>query len=1056
MVRSILRGLTTLIALIVTYQAYVLMAVPMLDPPLEAREQQQPDEGEVKQAITSVTRYQVLLANYFPKGHWSQVNPPKVFASADEKAMLVIDDYKRHDEIRVKNDQYTQVDITRFAMLIFPTPPREGITPPRDTIILESPRGARLKFDEFRPELGRIGQIIGGQFPGMVTIRSDMHEEGPDDDLLVETADLEMNAKLLYSSKPVRFRLGKNVGGGRELEIRFLPDEHVRPSSSGLKIAGIDSLEIRREFRMRLYLDTKSLLPGADAEPTKDTNAAPTAAITNNNSDPVEVSCSGPFTFDFVRYVASLDRDVDLRQTHPNGPSDQLYCSQLDLHFAPKNSTTAEAQSMVVDPGKRQQRDLGRLEPAALVAKGHPVVVTSPARNAQARGDRVQIALREQRVRLAGSREAMLVFDNNVIRAPIIDYQHPSRDSATPLGRFRATGPGTLQYVPDSTKPEQIFQANWQTLVDLNRENGQPVLTLDGRPQLAFAGSGSLSADHIKMFLRELHSETPVGGIEVKTGQGEAVQVVPDRILASGNVDIQSARLTGRTGELIVGFQVQPEPPADANAQADPAQNVAPSGGGFAEKLAGGMAAGPMQQAFHMSSDRMKLDVTLRGKSASPTTLACDGNVLIREAPTPGAQEQPLEIRGTQLIVDRLDSIPFVTLKGASVAGANDTSAVGTPGTAGLAQLSGRGVTMFVRLLEIDARDNRMWSDGTGKAVLLVSRNLEGQQTPQPFPLDLTWQGGMQFDGTTITFDRDVVAAGVDDRLQCSQLSARLNTHIKFGETIDQKAIDVAELQCLGGVTINHLTRDNMGVTSHERVELARLAINQQTGNVVGDGPGTIRSTRLGDNLALFMGAPNAASKPVAAQNGPGQKLNFMRVDFRGGLNGNIVLRTVEFQNQVRTLYGPVDAWEQELDPNQPQLFPPDVMTMTCDTMRINEDQGATRAVAANGQKPPFGPIQFKATGNVLISGQVPKYGPFRAQAEIATYEQAKDAFVLEGGRTPATLLRPGQGGAPPAARLIRWVRSTNEFSVQGIQSLEITPQDVKGIENARKPGNVR
>ena len=62
-----------------------------------------------------------------------------------------------------------------------------------------------------------------------------------------------MNTKLLYTTSPVRFRLGQNVGGGRELEIRFLEDEACRSRTiSGLKIAGIDSLEIRRDVRMRL------------------------------------------------------------------------------------------------------------------------------------------------------------------------------------------------------------------------------------------------------------------------------------------------------------------------------------------------------------------------------------------------------------------------------------------------------------------------------------------------------------------------------------------------------------------------------------------------------------------------------------------------------------------------------------------------------------------------------------------------------------------------------------------------------------------------------------
>ena len=469
-----------------------------------------------------------------------------MIANATEQAMLVFDEFKRHAGNGEKPDgsTTTQVDIERIALLIFPTPPREGITPPRDAIILEAPQGAHLEFDDFRPEVGHIGQITRGEFPGLIRIHSDMHEPGPEDDLLIETADVQMNTKLMYTSAPVRFRMGQNIGGGRELEIRFLADEHLKPNDPGLKIAGIDSLEIRRDVRMRMQLDTSSLLPAAKkrmprrpatsrVSPTRsnpsvqvtDASAAKPAAA-KPPKPPVEVSCSGPFTFDFVRYVASLDRDVELRQINPNGPSDQLICTRLDIHFAPKPLPNGTAQPVVVDPGKRQQRDLGQLEPAAIVAEGHPVVMTSPRDNAQARGDRIQIALRDQRVRISGGNDAMLVFGTNVLQAPVIDYQHPAPDEATTIGRFRATGPGSLHYVADPAKPQQVLQADWQTSVQLGREKGQPVLALDGRPKIAFAAAGSLTADQIRMYLRELEGKGTEGiaiggsGDDAKTSCG--------------------------------------------------------------------------------------------------------------------------------------------------------------------------------------------------------------------------------------------------------------------------------------------------------------------------------------------------------------------------------------------------------------------------------------------------------------------------------------------------------------------------------------------------------
>ena len=130
----------------------------------------------------------------------------------------------------------------------------------------------------------------------------------------------------------------------------------MQPHDTGLKIAGIDSLEIRRDVRMRLQLETDSLLPGEETTPA--TALHPDVSVTERRErgnekpkPPVEVTCSGPFHFDFVRYVASLDRDVELRQINPNGPSDQLTCNQLDIHFAPKPLVEGAGR-----PGHRRSR----------------------------------------------------------------------------------------------------------------------------------------------------------------------------------------------------------------------------------------------------------------------------------------------------------------------------------------------------------------------------------------------------------------------------------------------------------------------------------------------------------------------------------------------------------------------------------------------------------------------------------------------------------------------------------------------------------------------------
>ncbi len=1076
MLRRLFRSAIVFAVLVAAYNAYVLWAVPQMEPSLAIKQQRKADRKELEIVNQAPSKYQLLLSNYFPKNHWSQTRPPKVIANSTEQAMLVFDEFKRHPA--GEGNPNTLVDIERIAFLIFPTPPREGITPPRDAIILEAPQGAHLEFDDFRPEVGHIGQIVRGEFPGLIRIHSDMREEGPEDDLLIETSDVQMNTKLMYTSAPVRFRMGQNVGGGRELEIRFLADEHLKSSDSGLKIAGIDSLEIRREVRMRLEFDTSRLLRGgkdANATPPRDKKSKPytvnpsvqvadaSAVPPASPKPPVEASCTGPFTFDFVRYVASLDRDVELRQLNPNGPSDQLVCTRLDIHFAPKPPANGAARPALAEAEMRQKHELGQLEPVAVVAEGHPVVITSPAREVQVRGDRIQIALKDQRVRISGGNDAMLVKGPNVLQAPIIDYQHPTREEETAIGRFRATGPGSLRYVNDPAKPQQMLQAQWQTSVQLGREKGQPVLALDGRPKIAFGEAGALTADQIRMYLRELEG-TGTEGIAIGSGNGKGpskFRLAPDRLLATGRVEVASPQFTGRTQQLSTTFRIQP--PADAGTGDDgkaEKPSVVPGGAKPANASPG---AGQPSQTYYIDADQMRLEVLMKGQAATPTALTCDGHIVLREVPLVPTDQQPLEIHGGQLIVERLDTkTPHVTLHGAgatgSASGTNGTGAGGTNSTSSpqLAQLAGRGMTMLVDTVEADGGDSRVWSDGPGRATLQVSRNMAGQQTATPVPMEITWQNGFRFDGQTIVFNQGVVVAGMDSTLHCDRLAAKLATKVRPGQMMDQANMNPSEIECIGRVTMENVTRDTMGVTSHSLVELARLSINQQTGVITGQGPGTIRSTRFGTGIAALPGQPAATSAPA---NGAGNKLNFLRVEFHSGLDGNMYTRELTFHERVRTVYGPVDSWEQELDLARPETLSPDCLTLTSDDLRLNEDPLAARAAAnpTDGGQRPVGPVQMRATGDVRIAGHIPGQGEFSVQADSASYDTVKQVFVLEGDtRTPAKLWRRNSAGvnSPPLeARRIRYSSATNAARVEGIQNLEITPSD---LQNARRPTPVK
>jgi hypothetical protein len=193
------------------------------------------------------------------------------------------------------------------------------------------------------------------------------------------------------------------------------------------------------------------------------------------------------------------------------------------------------------------------------------------------------------------------------------------------------------------------------------------------------------------------------------------------------------------------------------------------------------------EQAYHIDTDRLQILVAVRGKRMAPTHLSCDGNVVFREVPlvAAAAAEKPLEVRGGQLTVDNLDSDMHVTILADPLGGTGGASGTQLSDGTGLAQVSARGMTLLADTVQLDQRENRMWVTGPGKANMLVARDLAGRPAASSFPLEITWQGGLNFDGKFVVTDRDVLVEGADDWVRCDRLTARLTREVRFGEHID-------------------------------------------------------------------------------------------------------------------------------------------------------------------------------------------------------------------------------------------------------------------------------
>ncbi|MEQ8847189.1 hypothetical protein [Botrimarina sp.] len=964
----------TLVATLVAYQLYLLVVVPLVEPTLPVRPFDPATEAEWQGGKAAVGRYQRMLAHYLPEGHWALAGSPQVYEYGP--VVFVLEDFKPLADSRV--------ELTKSLLVAFPTPREPGQPPPRDAIVVEPPPRAVIKFDKFDPSLafsgGDIGRPVEGYFPGPLVVRSDMAEEGPADDLRLVTRDLRFNPTMVWTTAEVSVRIGSHSLAGRHLECRFVREAHA--GASDLPVAGVDTLELREDVRLlidsaELGLDPapqplprRSVARGSVYEPRGGVRLAAAQAPAGGRY--AEVTCDGPLTFDFTRFVASLTENVVATLPQPEAGSDQLTCAALRLYLGDGSGAPAEINPRdEPDLARRQSRTLAGLRPERVEALGKPVRIDSPSRQAALRGERVVAWLGRRKVRVEGA-PASLAQGLSEARAALLEYEAPEPGSGRAIGDLTAGGPGWLRVVPSADDPERVYQARWHAApgrspsVTVRRDaRGEPLLKMVGRPEIAAAGLGRVQADQITARLAEVPADGDDGpALEIG---GDQAALLLRRIDAIGAVDFSGEQLTGHADSLTTLVRHTP-------------LEGAGDGPGLVASDGGAAPNDPTRDGarYELRTRSIQIDLGMAGQRVAPIGVVCDGGVRLEQQPTdPSAT--PLRIVGQQLRVDRLDrrGAARLTLAGPS----SDQQDA-------LAEIQSDGLRVWVRDVHIDQAAGRAWTEGEGRALVRLpsddpQRRLGGEAT-------LRWRGGMDFDGRRLAVKDDVFAESADGWLRCRTMSAVLASPIDLANPGGSgpegpAAVEIGRVDCQGGVTIDYRTADEAGQRSHERARLESLSYDRQTGAIAGEGPGTIRSVRLAEG-----GLPTPGA-------GAGASLGFLRVDFRDALEGNAEDRRARFVGAVQAVYGPVLAWEQQLPLRSPDGVPPDAVELTCSELRVLESPAASLARGANGGAP-LGPVELRALGGVRIDAAPgAEGGKLIAEAAMATYSQAADRFVLEG-----------------------------------------------------------
>lgn len=978
--KSIVYSLATVLG---AYLAYRLLAVPWLEPALQRRESLVPaDDGSESEVVQKLRGPQ--LAALFPPGSW-ELDHPKVLET--DEGMLLLRDYQPLPDGRLSLQPCTLIYCPAEAKKPAPR------TSFRRAVVLQAPQGAVLRFDrEMDLARGQIGRLEGGRLVGPVVIRSPESKPGAGDELEVRTQNVQVTPDRILAPENVAFQYGPNAGRGRDLTVtlgrieRAAPRNKDRTTDRQLAVGAPQLLELVHVEKLELNFQAAGDLPAAANAP---------AHAPRTRSVRLELTCRGPFKYDFLQRVATFEDRVDVVRPNPQGPNDQLTCQQLAIYL------TAPEPGPKPDGGggaMRASAGFQGIEVERLEARGFPAVLRVPSYAAAVRGELLEYNFRTRQVRIEDSQKLLLRYQQHEFETRRLEYQFAD---AGKLGLLRALGPGRLRGTlpEDARKP---YEAAWRERLVMQPHQGCHAVSLIAGAHVRCQGLGDFTADSMHVWLREV-AQPPGQDGRVKT------TYVPDRMLADRDVRIDSPQLSAATqrAELWLRYANPGAPPVAVAETVGPARRTDAAG------------EPPPSQKFDAAGDTIQLQLLRQGRDVVVEHLILDGSVRFRESRTAKATDLPLDVRGTIVQVDHANT-PLAQVR-----------VQGQP-----AEVSARGLSLIGDNLQLNRGDSRLWVAGPGTMTLPASVNgLGGDRPPAgpraTVPLNVTWTGRMEFDGQQAHFLNGVRVRGTQASsagevyaftVTGQELDVALTRRVDLTQNEQQAKPAVQQLAFRGAVLLENQGSRQGQPISFDQLHVADLTIQHATGDLQARGPGWGSSVR---HRVAPVPRAERQDPVVTPRSGP-PELAYVRVDFEEQLTGNLHRREVEFQGRVRALYGPVANWDQTLDPDPLTGLGPGELLLTSERLTLAEvGSSDARGEAA---------VEMVAIGNASVEGD-----QFTARGARISYAHAKELVLLEGdGRNDAELWRKGSSAPDAAAQQIRFWTRDNRIQVDGARFLNL------------------
>jgi|GEM_PF-4332750 len=1010
---------------VAAYVVYAVVAVPIIVPTATNQGDILMAAGSGWEAKDRLRVYNQRIKYLFDENSW-QRGAPKILERGNIR--LLFNEHDRKDDGRVFVKPLTViVEPTNFTG----TPEQWA----SKCTTIDVPEGALIRFDRPLGTSGaNVGQFQDGYLYGEVTIHSRGESSGPEDDFFLKTSDVVIGQTLIRTEKPVAFRYGRSEGNGKGMVIRLVADTQQAPGtddSFGIS-TGIETLEITKIDKIKFF-PTKKDNQGKQSVASKDRENKKKLFDVNA---PVVLRCSGPFCYEAKRRKAYFDSNVEMVWENNSPEKDYFNCDNLSIFFA------------AVKPATRSKGNqaLGNLDPEKIAAFGEELVAHIPTQGFFANGQKLQYDVLIQKILLTGKQDTTYFkkYDKEIYAQQIeyiLDKNGGIGLAHIPVpGKIIASQLGGSDTSQGSKDEADQFVATWKHNLTIKAAHEKrKCLSLSGEATVTSRRTGEVFADKIHFWFFDTKNE----GVKKKAPAGKENATIPDRILAEGNVKVNSPQLVAEVKKLqcwFVAEETKPQPAGVTSTKKSPTVTPVTTSAAAPTPTTNLAASSPPRKKS--SSEELQFDV--RAESLHFTSLLLpsgatelgkmrvEGNVrineIVRAMPNQPVQP-PLHLTGDKVSASNISQPSSII----SVQGTDQKYAV----------IGGRGMQLEGPQITLDRGANTVNVVGPGRMTTLVEKDFSsGKAYKEPQNLVATWQKQLLFNGLVVQLDQGVQVQAPNATLVADWLELHLDKRIDFASEKFDKKITLKKTYCLGGVDMLRQTLaepvEQAVVESRERMQTRDLTVELDTGEVFANGPGIVTSTRL-DQKKKQQAQP-AGQPPEQPANQPAEPALFgTTVRFDNCLLGNIKKETVTLQYGVRAAFAPVTKWDTILSTDEPEKLGPDGAILSCEQLRLTSEplqvRNAPRTVA------------FEADGNAVVEGAL-----FTAKAPKISYSQSKDRLYLQSeGRAFAELYRQDRVGANPdkvVARDIQFWVKKNHFKVD--QVINVGAQGA-GVEQSWK-----